>query len=610
MPWMRGHTTEAIVIALVVVGFVLYAPNLNNPLFWDDADWITDNPCATEPMSHLSCLLTRDVLAGIGQSSNYYRPFLMLTFAANYAVGGIVPWGYHLVSNGLHIASASLIFFLVMKVLGNREQGVGRRNRAMAATIPKPSTPTPIPLIAGFAALLWLVHPLQTEAVTYISGRGDPLSVFLMLSSILLWLKSSDSIVKATSYQLKAISLLCSVLAILSRETAVLLPAYLMVTLMVVRYAKERFVSSALKSLRDAWPFIAVSGVYALLRLTVLNFSNTLNWYKAANVYTENVEVRIWTFLQVLWEYAGLIVVPIGLHMERNVPVLTAPWQFPAFLGLAIVAVAIWAVVYHWKRGNRLWFWAAMMFIIPLGPSSGIVAPINALIYEHWLYLSLVGPAVLAAFYGVKLFIWLAASKKAEVRIAKWLILILLTSYLIVVSYQTVQRNIIWGNTEAFYLQILSYEPQNVRVLNNLANIYADRGDLDRTEEFLVRAIEASPDQPAPYHNLGNLYRDKGDTARALELYARAVEADPQFHYAYRNAAAMLLDAQDAAGAYGVIKSWQEAIPSEPATYLLVAQLVGEQYPDIARQQLYLGIGYARGTPLEAQYQQMLNLLK
>lgn len=610
--WLKGHQTAVIVAVLVAVGFGLYAPSVNNPLFWDDVDWIVDNPCVHAPFENFSCLVGHDVLAGIERVSNYYRPFLMFTFAANWAMGREAPWGYHLISNGLHIANAVLLFFLLYRLFS-----VSSVVRAGSAK-----------LVGVFAALFWLIHPLQTESVAYISGRGDPLSVTLMLGAMLLWLRALNDSRRAQRSWLRAGALLCAVCAILSRETAVLFPAYLMVTLMAfpkvvsrsnegslpqeekpqTEHSEEEsdgFWRSALLAFRAVWPFIAVSGVYAILRLTVLNFANTLNWYATANVYTENIEVRVWTFMQVLWEYARLIVAPIGLHMERSVPILTAPWQYPAFLGIAVVGVAAWAVVRHWKRGNRLWFWAAMMFIIPLAPSSGIAAPINSLIYEHWLYLSIIGPALLMAVYGERLFAWL----RGRSRMLGIVFLIVVAGYAVFFSVQTVRRTIIWGDTERFYQQILSYEPSNVRVLNNLANLYAKRGELQRTEEYLVKAIEASPEQPAPYHNLANLYRDQGAIERALELYAQAVYVDPLFYYSYRNAAAMLLDVGDLQKAYGVLTAWQEAIPAEPATYLLMAQLTAKGYPDIATEQLTRGLPYAQGTPLEAQYRAMIDEL-
>jgi len=297
---------------------------------------------------------------------------------------------------------------------------------------------------------------------------------------------------------------------------------------------------------------------------------NTLNWYAQSNVYTEHVTYRIWTFLQVLWVYIRLIVAPVGLHMERNVPVLTAPWQYPAFLGIALVVAALWWVVHAWRRGNRVPFFGVMLFLIPLGPSSGILAPINALLYEHWLYLSLLGFATLAAVYGVRLYGYL----RSHSRTLSYLFLALVICHLSFISIQTVRRNIIWGMPEQLYKQILQYEPMNVRVLNNLANLYADKGNSVDAERYWLLAIQSDPAQPAPYHNLGNLYRDRGDIAVAQQWYERSVQASPTFWYAYQNLAAMLLDAGQTGRATEVLLAWQKGNPEHPLTYYVLARIL------------------------------------
>ena len=156
-----------LILVLIVVGFSVYAFNLNNPLFWDDTDWIVNNPFVHSfSWDNIRNWFTQNILAGINQSSNYYRPFLLFTFALNYILGGENSVGYHLLSNSLHVANAVLIFLLLSYVFKNK-------------------------FVPFWISLIWLVHPLQTEAVTYISGRGDPLNVFFILCALLLWIPAS-----------------------------------------------------------------------------------------------------------------------------------------------------------------------------------------------------------------------------------------------------------------------------------------------------------------------------------------------------------------------------------------------------------------------------------
>ena len=99
----------SLIAILIIVGVFVYAFNLNNPLFWDDTDWIVNNLFVHSfSWDNIKSWFTQNILAGIGQNSNYYRPLLLFTFALNYMLGGENPVGYHLLSNALHIANAIL----------------------------------------------------------------------------------------------------------------------------------------------------------------------------------------------------------------------------------------------------------------------------------------------------------------------------------------------------------------------------------------------------------------------------------------------------------------------------------------------------------------------
>src|SRR3990167_10324257 len=314
-----------IVVLIVISGFI-YSFNLNNQLFWDDEDWIIRNNFVhTISWDNIKFWLTHNTLAGVGLKSNYYRPFLFFTFALNYVISEIKPLSYHLFSNLIHVANGILIFLLLKRF----DLGISK-GRTLA--------------VAFLTSLIFLIHPLQTEAITYISGRGDALVAMFMLLALLFFYKSelTTSDVQRTSdvktsvfgYRLLAIGFL--VLGLLSRETAIIFP-FLVLAFYVSFISKERFLKSIKQGLIKTWPYFAVVLVYGILRLTVLNFQNTLNFYTEPNIYSENLHVRLFTFLPILWEYLKLLFVPIGLHMERSSVVYSSLFQWPVcliFLGL------------------------------------------------------------------------------------------------------------------------------------------------------------------------------------------------------------------------------------------------------------------------------------
>lgn len=314
-----------LIMVIIVAGFSVFAFNLNNPLFWDDIDWIVNNPFVHSfSWENVKNWFTQNILAGIGLSSNYYRPFLLFTFTLNYFFGGDSPFGYHLLSNALHISNAILIFLILFSVFKNK-------------------------FISFWTSLIWLVHPLQTEAVTYVSGRGDPLNVFFMLLILYLWInniasryeKTMDNRPAHQSFSDKLpfgkkaelargghhkpvmlITLVLLVLALLSRETAVIFP-FLFMIFYISFISKEYFLSSLKTAFIKTIPYFGVVFFYGILRLTVLNFENTLNFYSRSNPYADSFLVRMYTFMNILWTYAKLMIVPLGQHMERSATVYT-----------------------------------------------------------------------------------------------------------------------------------------------------------------------------------------------------------------------------------------------------------------------------------------------
>jgi tetratricopeptide (TPR) repeat protein len=585
------------ILVIFLISFGLYAPNLNNGLFWDDNDWIVGNAFVHD-FSHLKEIFSENILAGFGLNSNYYRPLLLLSFAFNYIISGVKPMGYHLVSNGFHIANAILIFIICFSIFRRK-------------------------LPSFIASLLFAIHPLQVEAVAYISGRGDPMSVFFMLVSLWFFIKINTRAVRRRLYW--TLSLMAMILALLSRETSVLL-APLLLIFYISFLSRDKFLLAIKGGIYKTWPFFVISLVYGLLRLTVLNFQNTLNFYGGSNIYTDNLLYRIYTFGHVFLEYLKLIFVSVNLHMERDFPIHTSLFQWPVWLGfLAMIGIVVVGVIFYrrersfkneellssskdihrrnrlknnkllengeWEMENslshfRIWFFSWGWFFVALSMVSGII-PINAIIYEHWLYLPSIGFFILASFYIGKFLSDPQALQRCPLykghlcRAIFWLFWALFVLYMIFFSTQTVKRNIIWGNPIKFYEEILKYSPGSIRILNNLGNTYSDNGRLDDAMKMYQKIIDNPGNFFAqPYYNLGNIYRDKGDIEEAVSLYKAALEKDPTFPFAYQNLAVIYANSGRLREAAEMLEKYKIIKPQDAGVYYnlgLIYKVIGDR---------------------------------
>ena len=572
---MRGNKNLAPILILIILGFFVYAFNLDNQLFWDDDEWIKGN-IFVHSFFYLKELFTQNVEAGFGLSSNYYRPLLLLSFAFNYFIHGIAPFGYHLLSNGIHIANGVLVFLLLSRFINLRASFI--------------------------ASFLFLIHPVQTEAVTYISGRGDPMSVFFMLLALWFFIQKEKykarPVVNRRLY-FGVLSIASMILAILSRETAILFPLLLMI-FYISFLSKDKFMPSLKKSFIASISFWAVSVLYFILRLTIFNFENTLNFYAQTNAYTENLSYRLFTFGHALIEYFKILFIPVGLHMERDLSVATSLSQWPVWLGILIVLGILSLTTLSYKK-EKIWFFSWIWFFVALGPVSGII-PINAFIYEHWLYLPLIGFSAFAGFYIDKFLIFLRSKNFA---ISYSFFAISLIIYFSFFAVQSIRRNILWGDPVKFYEDTLRYSPLSVRIMTNLGNLYSEKGDLDKAEELFKRAIE-NPDGnifAQPHYNLGNLYRDTGRIEEAIEQYKKAIEIDSNFPFAYQNLAEVYVNQkQDLVSGAMVLEELKKIQPGNPRVYYNLGLIYfATENIDLAVENLEDGLEIASGRDSEVE---------
>ncbi len=478
---------------IVLAGFVSYINVYDNQFLWDDEFAVQKNAYIRD-FSRLPEIFTTSSGTGAGRIDNFYRPVQLLMYSIAYSFSGMNPFGYHLLNVLLHLANAVLLFLLVSGVFGEKRA-------------------------AFLASLLWVVHPVHTEAVTYMNGTADPLSMFFALSSFLLYMRFRDR--KKPAFL--ALSMASFVMALMSKETIIILPALLAL------YELTRH-NLNFKQYKWIAPFFALSVIYFALRLTVLNFGGTLNFYGTENLYTQNLSVRILTFLASLLSYYSFLLLPINLHMERQFPVFTSLLSAEVAASVLII-LALSFFAYRSIRQQKFYHaFGVLWFFISFIPMSGII-PVNALLLEHWLYLPSAGFFVVTAFL-----VFHAWEKHTHYRklISAFLVLIVLAS-----AGLALNRNADWKDPITFYNNILRYNNGTARVHNNLAMAYADKGNVAAAEGHYLKAIEISDTYPQTRYNLARLYVENGELDKSILHLKKSIEIDRNFFFSYQLLAAV-----------------------------------------------------------------------
>jgi tetratricopeptide (TPR) repeat protein len=479
-------------VLLLLAVFLTYANCFSNQFLFDDEFLIIRNSFLRQWSTFFE-IFSASSTTGAGGVDSFYRPLQTVCYLLVYQIFGLSPLGYHLLNVGLHACNA-----LLTAVLGVR---LGFRRDAVI-----------------FAALLWALHPVHTEAVTYMSATADTLYAFFCLLGCVILLPSF------TKWRV-ASALAAFFCGLLSKEAALVFPALAIAVRLATAEKKWSWRTYAF-----TLPFWFLAGFYLVARKTFLNFDDTFTFFKSANIYSENFLVRLSTFFATVPAYLSLLVWPTGLHMERNFPVFASPLFAPVIAGAVLVAATLFQVGLARGRWGValsfgfLWFWAAH------APHTGVLIPVNSLFLEHWLYLPTAG-----LFLGVAQSVGSLLERASPV----WrLTLTRLTAgfailCVVFLGMKTRAQNEVWASPVSFYTNILEHNPKAVRAHNNLAMAYSDLHQLDKAMEHYLKGIEISDEYAQTHYNLALLYFEKNEPAQAVIHLRRAVVINPNFYYAY-----------------------------------------------------------------------------
>ncbi|HWA24200.1 MAG TPA: tetratricopeptide repeat protein [Lacunisphaera sp.] len=481
--------------AVVLVGAVTLAwwNSLRAPFLFDDVVAVTDNPS----IRRLGTALTPPQTGGTTTG----RPLLNLTLALNHAVSGEEVWSYHLFNLLCHAGSTLLLFGLARRTLAT--PALADRFAATAAPL------------AFVLALLWGLHPLQTESVTSVAQRSESLCGWFYLLTLYAF-------VRGATRQNDARWLAGSGLACLAGMAC----KEVMVTAPVLVWMYDRTFLAG--SFAGAWRqrrgyYLGLAATWLLLLWLVMGLGGTRG--PAAGL---GLGVSVWSNLltqcEALVLYLRLALWPHPLVADYGTSVVadwTAVWWQGALV-LGLLAATAWALVRRPVAG----FLGAWFFLI-LAPSSSVIPLVSQTIAEHRMYLPLA--AVLALLAGV------AARRLGPRR--------LLAGGLalgVAAGLGTHGRNRVYLDEQAMWEDVIAKRPGNGRAQNNLGRHLYQLGRVDASIPHFQRAIELDPANPYARFNLGLALLQAGRAAEAEAPLRAAIQIEPSFFYAHLNLGVVL----------------------------------------------------------------------
>ncbi len=488
---------------LVLATAAAYAGALENPFLLDDPVNITKNPTIQKPL---------DVGALVADP----RAAVTLSLRWNWLAGGPDVAGYHALNFVAH-ALAGLLAFALARATLRLDAFRGRYARRADA-------------LAGIAALVFLLHPIQTESVTYVIQRAEILAGAALLGSLLALAAMRDG---PRPGAIAALAGSC-VLGMYSKPSFAIAPALLFAfdLLLVAR--------GSLRPIASRWPAYALTAIAAVATFAITRAHGSFQ-SETAGFGIDGITPLGYLSAQpgVLVQYLRVAFWPSSLCFDCG---YRGPWPVLAtFLGdsvvlpAAILAVIAGAALRWWRRRPLLAF-AIAGSAIALAPTSSVV-PLADFYVEHRLYLPIAFLAMAVVPAADDVLHALAARLGAPERAVRVAGAALAAVVVAALGATTVRRNELLADPIALMQDAVRQAPQNERAHYNLANYYKRAGRLEEAIPHYEAAIRLLPNVIRSYQNLGSLYLQQHRPEKALEVYLAGAAAQPEVAMAHRNVA-------------------------------------------------------------------------
>lgn len=493
-------------ILIVILGLLIYSNAYHVPFHFDDHPMIKQCESLPEHFS-VSAFLKQNRAVGY------------LSFVLNYAVHGRSVLGYHVVNIAIHLINALLVYLLVVLSL---------RTSLLKDSVPNDRACA----IALISSLLFVCHPVQTQAVTYIVQRYTSLAAMFYLLTFVLYIKARTSDSKGISLINYVLSLLSAMLAMKSKEIAFTLPftiaLYEMMFFSGKGWKRPVFLASFLLMLLII-P-LGLFGVYGLSQDSIRDVEMATRVQTTLSRYS-----YLLTEFSVITTYLRLLILPVNQNLDYDYPIYHTLFD-PVILVSLLLIMALISVAWRFRRSTgifRLLSFGIFWFFITLSVESSFI-PIEDVIFEHRIYLPSAGYFIAISVLLISGISQLGVVHK-RLSVAATSIL---AALIIILSAATYARNTVWQSELEIWKDVTEKSPLKERGHYNLARQYRMKGNIVQAVaeyELAIACSRNAHDASESYNNLGRLYEEQGLLEKAEAAYIRSVEMNSANSIAFNN---------------------------------------------------------------------------
>jgi Flp pilus assembly protein TadD len=505
------------ILLIALIGLIVYSNTLNTPFQWDEGHYIVENPLVKD----LRYFVAPDEAKKFPLYDAYKNRYVgYLTFALNYKINGLDVTGYHIFNISVHILNAILVYLLATLTFKTPFMSGSR--------LKEHSGP-----IAFFSSLLFVSHPIQTEAVTYVFQRLASLAAFFYLLSLVSYVYSRICAGKKRRYLYYALSLFSAVLAMKTKENAFTLP-------IVIALYEFSFFDGPIK--RRIVPLIPLLFTLLIIPFSIFGtdkpIGEIISGIGKGTIGYMDIPRGDYLFTQfrVIVTYIRLLFLPINQNVDYDYPVFDSFFEPQVLLSfLFLLAILIFGFyLFRISRSRphlRIVSFGIAWFFITLSIESSII-PIAMIMNEYRLCLPGIG--VFLGFSTVAVHMLSNVSNKSFPANYRLFLLILI----IPLSLAAYNRNGVWRDKISLWSDAVSKSPRKASPYNNLAAAHTEKGDYSKAVAYYREALRLDPASIGTYVNLGSIYRKIGYADAAMDMYQRAIAIDEEIagmNYAHLN---------------------------------------------------------------------------
>src|SRR3989449_1218312 len=510
--WVRW--LAPLLVALLTL--TAFLPTLQNQFVsWDDDKNFLENPHYRGlGWTHLRWMWTTHL--------GHYIPLTWMTLGLDYLLWGMNPVGYHLTSLLLHAANAVVFFFVVRRILTLALPSRSERGHALAVA-------------AGFAALVFAIHPLRVESVAWVTERRDVLSGLFYLVAILLYLRACERGARGRGWYWLSVAVF--VCALLSKSMVVNLP----VVLLILDVYPLRRLGGAIgwrseparRVYVEKIPFVLLAA--AASAIAVMAQSSV---HAVASLAQLSVPGRVAISTYGLSFYLLKMVVPVNLSPVYELRPPVNPWATPFLLSYGVV-LALTAIALALRRRVPGLPAAWVAYIVVLLPVLGIFQSGPRIAADRYTYLAGLGWAILGG--AGLLSCWRSSMRAKAGTPATWLLTGIALCVVVGLGVLTWNQVHVWHDSEKLWSHAVAIDPRSPVGQYSRGLVLAQQGKLTEAMEHYQTALRLNPDYADAHNNVGAVLADQGRLAEAIEHYREALRLKPDYadaHYNWGNALA------------------------------------------------------------------------